>query len=176
MIISIRTAFAAIALALLVTTASAQLHFQTPSDNELRASYCQAVLKAQIDSMQPELAAADANATAEHNFPPSADLQQLTAKQREEMHEMLVRLQSARDRINAYLVPRLNSLEPTAMLAALRRAEADWGEFQTMTDRCGKKCNTIAAADQMGACWSSCKDGALIARINACADPNWLPF
>jgi hypothetical protein len=172
----IRTAFAAITLALLATSASAQREFHTPSDNELHSSYCQAVLKAQIDWIQPELAKADAYADTEHKPPLSPELQHFKAKQRAEMHAMLAKLQSAQDRINAYLMPRLTSLEPTAMLAALRRAEADWREFQAITDRCGKKCNAIAAADQIGACWTSCTDDALIARINACAEPNWLPF
>jgi len=163
-------------LVLLATTASAQLRFQTPTDNELHSSYCQAVLKAQIDWIQPELAKADAYANTEQKAPSSPERQPFTPKQRTEMHELLAKLQSAQDRINAYLIPRLASLEPTAMLAALRRAEMDWREFQAMRDRCGKKCNAIAAADQIGACWTSCADQALIARIEACAEPNWLPF
>lgn len=173
MIIRIRTAFAATALALLATAASAQLQFHTPSDDELHSSYCQAILKAQIDSIQPELAKADAY--AERNAQPSTE-PQFTAKQRAEMHEMLAKLQSARDRIDAYLMPRFGLLEPTAMLAALRRAETDWREFQAIADRCGKKCNAIAATDQVGPCETSCRGDALIARINACASPNWLPF
>ena len=160
---------------MLARTASSKLQFHTPSDDELHSSYCQAILKAQIDSIQPELTKADAYADAEHNAHPSTE-PQFTAKQRAEMHEMLAELQSARDRIDAYLMPRWGSLEPTAMLAALHRAETDWREFQAITARCGKKCNAIAATDQRGACESSCTDDALIARINACASPNWLPF
>jgi hypothetical protein len=171
---------AAISLTLCTCTfapiAGAQFHFQTPSDNELHSSYCQAVLKWQIADLQAGLNKAEAG----ENAPPmSPELQQYVAKQRAEGHEMLAKLQTAWNRIDAYLTPKFTLLEPLAMLTALQRGEADWRDFMAMADRCTKKCyytTPMLPKDEAGACFNSCKDDALIARINACADPTWLPF
>jgi hypothetical protein len=73
------------------------------------------------------------------------------------MHEELAKLQSAKDRIDSYMVPRLMTLEPASMELAMNRGDADWQAFLAQ-----------AAAGHV--------DEGLGARIRACADPNWLPF
>jgi hypothetical protein len=155
------------------SVASAQIQFQTPSDNELHSSYCQAVLKEEIAYHQAALATAEAGAKNEASMSP--ELRQSGTKQRAEAREMIGKLQTAQNRIAAYLMPRIMTLEPTAMLTALQRGKADWRDFNAMIDRCANKCLSLPTP-QAEACWTSCRDAALIARIQACADPNWQPF
>jgi hypothetical protein len=73
-------------------------------------------------------------------------------------HSGLARLQTAQNRLKAYLTSRLVAdVDPAAILMAMDRGGTDWKEFLTQTKE-------------------SHIDKALGARIKACANPNWLPF
>ena len=166
-----RSAAIALVLCTFATIAAAQR--AEPSDNELQSQYCLSVLNAQIDWTQKGLTGAAASAK---NLPPAPPTLQLwVAKQRAETAQSLTKLESARNRLQSYLVPRYATVDTTAMVAAMNRGTADWQNFIAMSNRCGLKCVSVPH-EQMQACLTACTDAALIARIQACANPTWLPF
>jgi hypothetical protein len=126
----------------------------TPSDNDLRSAYCVAVLKGQIPWVRDQAEAKVDGAPTDASPP---ELRQANAKVRTEAHVRLERLLAAQARMAAYLSPRLNTLDSAALLLAMDRGEADWQQFQTHAK-------------------GAHPDAALGHRINACANPNWLPF
>jgi hypothetical protein len=106
----------------------------------------------------------------------SKDLQQAeaesaraTEKARASIHEELAKLQSAKDRLDGYLLPRVAALsQPSshsadttlslaALVMAMNRSDADWQAFMAQAK-------------------TGHADDGLVARVRACADPNWLPF
>ena len=130
----------AILLSLMATAASAQ--GATPTDTDLRSAYCMAVLKGQIPWVREQVGARV-----------DAAPDQANAKVRAAAQAWVTKLQTAQNRIAAYLQPRLTTLDSAAMLMAMNRGEADWREFLA------KGVNT---------------DEGTGVRIRACADPNWL--
>lgn len=148
------------------------VQLQAPNENELHSAYCVSLLKLQIQFFQNGLTQAEASAK-NPTTPSTPGLQELTAKARTEMRENLAKLGAARDRLQAYLLPKMMKLDSAALALAMKRGEADWQAFRVMGDRCGATCSP---AKQSSACWSSCVDTALIDRIRACASPTWLPF
>jgi hypothetical protein len=79
------------------------------------------------------------------------------------------------NRLQSYLVPRMGTLDMTALVLAGHRGEADYAELKAMTDRCSLKCGG-PPDDKWSACTKSCWDNDLIARVRACTTPTWLPF
>jgi hypothetical protein len=164
---------AAIGLVLSIFASAAPAQRAAPTDNELYSQYCLSVLNAQIDWTKKGLT--DAAASAK-NLPPEPPTVQLwVAKQRAEIKQSLTKLESARNRLQSYLVPRYGTVDTVAMVAAMNRGTADWQNFLATSNRCGIKC-VSAPHDQMQACLTACADAALIGRIQACANPTWLPF
>ncbi|HEX8782132.1 MAG TPA: hypothetical protein VF764_02080 [Steroidobacteraceae bacterium] len=164
---------AAIVLVLCTFTVIAVAQQAVPSDNELQSQYCLSVLNAQIDWTQKGLAGAAASAK---NLPPAPPTVQLwVAKQRAEIAQSLTKLESTRNRLQSYLVPRYGTVDTAAMVAAMNRGTADWQSFIAMSNRCGRMC-VSGPHDQMQTCLTACTDAALIARIKGCANPTWLPF
>jgi hypothetical protein len=142
----------AMLLTLMATAASAQQAI--PTDNDLRSAYCLAVLKGQIPWVREQVGAR-VDAAPNRSTPSSSELQQANAKVRAAAEAWVAKLQTAQNRIGAYLLPRLTTLDSAAMLRAMNRGETDWREFLAK----GVK-----------------TDEGTGARIRACADPNWLPF
>jgi hypothetical protein len=164
---------AAIGLVLSIFASAAPAQRAAPTDNELYSQYCLAVLNAQIDWTKKGLT--DAAASAK-NLPPEPPTVQLwVAKQRAEIKQSLTKLESARNRLQSYLVPRYGTVDTVAMVAAMNRGTADWQNFLATSNRCGIKC-VSAPHDQMQGCLTACADAALIGRIQACANPTWLQF
>jgi hypothetical protein len=156
---------AAIAFTLLAAPAYAQQ--AVPSDNDLRSAYCMAVLKLEIPWFQDISAKVDAepptpvSAEAQQKNPALkqavAESERAQAKARTLMHDKLVKLHGAQDRIVAYLLPRVSSLEPAAMLMAMQRGDADWQQFLAQS-------KTSHIDDELGS------------RIRTCSEPTWLPL
>lgn len=164
---------AAIVLLLSTFASVASEQRTVPNDNELISQYCLSVLNSQIDWTKKGLT--DAAASAKDLPPAPPTVQLWVAKQRAEIKQSLTRLESARNRLQSYLVPRYGTVDTVAMVAAMNRGTADWQNFVAMSNRCGSKCAPVPH-DQMQACLTSCTDAALTARIQACANPTWLPF
>jgi hypothetical protein len=164
--------FGALITAISVTAAAQQA---VPSENELHSAYCTAVLEQQIAVYQRGLAQLDAVAK-EHPHPPAPGLGILSG----ETTLSLTKVQTAWNRLHAYLLPRIATLDPSALLAAKRRGEADWQRSNHMpAQQCGSSCSPLVPPpekQQAPICFDSCPDLALVKRVRACANPTWVPL
>ena len=164
---------AAIVLVLSTFASVAAAQQVAPTDSELYSQYCLSVLNAQIDWAKKGLTNA---AASSKNLPPEPPTVRLwVAKQRAEMKQSLTKLESTRNRLQSYLVPRYGIVDTVPLIAAMNRGTADWQNFLAISNRCGIKCVSMPH-DQMQACLTTCTDAALTARIQACANPTWLPL
>jgi len=147
-----------------VGPASAQL--AVPTDNELRTAYCIPVVKAQIEIENQAIAMAEGQRQS-----PTPEAQNLV-KEIPAMREDLAKRQTALDRLQLYLLPKMQALDPIALTAAMHRGDADVLELKASAQRCAAKCTS---APDWNACISQCNPD-LSARVKACANPTWLPF
>jgi hypothetical protein len=161
--------FTAVYLSALTEAAAAQQ--AVPTDTELRSAYCASVIRGDIDLQQKMIAQIDAAVKSA----PTPELQQQAIKASTELHEGLTKIETVRDRLKLYLLPRIGSLDPIAITAAMHRGEADVQEVMAMVNRCSAKCDPLPG-DQRATCNASCVDNDLIARVKACTNPTWLPF
>jgi hypothetical protein len=138
-----------------------------PSDAELRSAYCLPVVKAEIKLARDAIAMADANKTS-----PIPAVQENLTKASEELRKGLVQAESALNRLQAYLVPRVMARDPVALMAATQRGEADLRALESMAAQYAA-CRGVTDDK---ACIDSYTDKDLVARIRACANPTWLPF
>ncbi|HVN45983.1 MAG TPA: hypothetical protein VMT66_12205 [Steroidobacteraceae bacterium] len=120
--------------------------------------------------MQNGLAEMDAKAKSQ-----PAEAQAALQQQYAEGREMIAKLDSARERLKSYLVPRMMQLDPIATSLAMKRGEADWRDVNAMMQRCPAKCTPLPK-QQVEACLNECNDKDLWNRVRACMNPNWLPF
>jgi hypothetical protein len=163
-----------------------------PTDAELRSAYCIPVLRWQLKMFNDTQAALErsheqGDASFKQN-PPSSDVQRQLADLEKKYLEAIgsvrgeiSRMQSTLDRLRAYLLPRMMQLDGMAIALATTRGEADLRDFQAMTGRCGNQCGIsdqpgLGPNDKEKACFESCADKELAARLRACSSPTWLPF
>jgi hypothetical protein len=142
-----------------------------PTDIELRSAYCVSVVKAEIAFLQREIGRVDAAAKNS----PTPEMQQYAAKMSAEGHEAMPKLAAALNRLQLYLLPSMTTRDPVALMAAMKRGEADFQEVGAMTERCSAKCNALPH-DKWPSCYASCTDNDLLERVRACKTPTWLPF
>jgi len=158
-----------------------------PSDVELHSMYCISSLQAWIDLGRRYLSQIETSANALPTTPKSPEdaktvenLRQYYATSADEQRQSLSRAQAALNRLQDYMLPKMQARDPAALLLATSRGTADFRDFKAMVERCGNRCNTMSKApdDQAKAkaCWDSCEDKDLIARTRACQNPTWLPF
>jgi serine/threonine protein kinase len=140
-----------------------------PSDNDLRTAYCIPLVKQRIAQVQQTLS---------HLAPETAqtpELKQSLTAAAEQLRGTLARDQANLSRLQAYLQPKMTTLDPVAIAGATHRAKEDWRTIVVALDRCEDKCGPMRGKEH-ALCFSSCPDAALNARVKSCADPNWLPF
>ena len=78
--------------------------------------------------------------------------------------------ESVRDRLQLYLVPRMQYLDVIGLAGAAARGKADLAAYWEVVNRCGRE--LIESKTPL----STCTRGDLEARIVACRNPSWLPF
>lgn len=131
----------------------------TPNEIDLKAAYCRPIIAA---------------TTAEHQKAVSADLPQNlhnAAKER-----LNASIQKTR-RIEFYLLPRLNTLQSSALLEAQGRGYTDVASLQMLARTCESKCSGMADTAAGNACRQRCNDGSEAAkRARDCDDVSWLPL
>ena len=140
-----------------------------PSDNDLRTAYCIPLVKERIAQVQQTLS---------HLAPETAqtpELKQSLTTAAERLRVSLARDQANLSRLQAYLQPKITTLDPVAIAGATHRAKEDWRTIVAAVDRCEDKCGPMSGKEH-ALCFSSCPDAALNARVKSCSDPNWLPF
>ena len=135
---------------------------RTPSDIELKASYCVPVARNMVELLTKVPAL------------PDAEGQKIAANA----------IADARDRLNrlqAYLAPRLSQLDSLSMLAAMKRGEADIARSDAkaagMRDACEGTCKTGTVNLAWAQCMTECyRRDETLARIQSCNNLTWLPF
>jgi hypothetical protein len=151
----IRTDAAAVLMWLSVATAVAAGP-QAPSDDELHSMYCLEVLRAEIDLQRHLISASDAAAASA--ITPAVRQQWIDTSA--ELLQGLAKLEAARYRLQAYMLPRIPGLDSFALAAAMRQGAADFEESKAAAERCAG---------------ASCADTAPLNRLSACEKPSWLP-
>jgi hypothetical protein len=164
-----------------VATTTAQLAFaqtenrnlggqqvQLPNDVEQKASYCLAVLKLQYS----EAAALESKVTDATNPDARKALEAgavWTKKHAEKLNDNI-------NRIESFLLPRLPYLEPTAVLTAYYRGEADIRRQrkESQVTKCIDKCKNTGFSER---CMRECMEAdELNRRIFQCRDLSFLPY
>lgn len=141
-----------------------------PTDLELRAAYCIAILRQDLslisqlvqdnDSRIGQLGAANAQSIA------------ALREANEQLAQHRAHRETTFDRLRSYLLPKLYDLDLARIAAAHARGKVD----NRSADN-GVAC--LTACIQSGAptgCVDRCSDRDLQARMDACRSPDWLPF
>jgi hypothetical protein len=149
----IRTAFAyALVWASLSTQAQAQ-DAQPPSDTDLKAAYCIGVAQQTLTSM------------------PAGMPDSLTAAQRDRLQHL-----------QAYLVPRMQYVDPLGLGAARARGQIDeqavtTPDMVTCSSRCfAQPAKPASDPTALKQCVQACDTEHRLPRLWTCADLSWLPF
>ncbi len=145
----------AIAAASCVIASQAVAQYVMPSDLELRSAYCLPILTSM-------LAMAQASPT--------------------EANKVAVRQDELR-RLQAYLLPKLSTLDATSIALAMARGGTDMRRFPEAVTACGQQCGESkpytdrADLDQRVACVVNCSNAdPAVKRVQSCFPVNWLPF
>jgi len=140
---------------------AAHAQVRIPTDIELKAAYCVKVVQGQIALYQ--------------------SLPQISQEGEKIKADSIRAAEDRLNRLKLYVMPRMSVLDPTAMLAAMKRGETD---FATKTDdavdeTCDKTCQFKAKpGGESARCFSDCLalHDPRVARLQSCANINWLPF
>jgi hypothetical protein len=149
---------------------------QLPSDADLRTAYCIPVIQDDIGKVNEGLALYDqwiANIGAVPENQRAAQLEKLRSEQAD-VRTHLANIQSTLHRLQAFLIPRMPSLDVLGLLAASNRAKADIKQADAELNACTPRCLSTGAPD----CHDTkmCVNADLLTRRNACLTPTWLPF
>lgn len=140
-----------------------------PTDTELRAAYCIRVLQSDIADSHSIL-----NEMRTEELSPELRQQVLQALKKSKRD-----LESALNRVQLFILPRMPYLDSTALLAATRRADSDLRNSAGIQNKCMRECTESGTADRGSSClqtWQTCIGGDLQSRLEACRNPTWLPF
>jgi hypothetical protein len=147
---------------LAISCATHAQQVQLPSDVDLRTAYCFEVVSSNLKKFE---AMAEQTGT------------------KAELRAGLADMSSDVQRMRAYLLPKISSLDMTGIMAAKQRGEVDFAQGEADAKACSAKCGggtapaDAAAADRVFSCLSTCSaQSAAITRVSACRPVNWLPF
>jgi hypothetical protein len=96
-------------------------------------------------------------------------------KFRAEHAQDLSQLESALNRLQLYLLPRMKYLDASALMGASSRAASDMQEWHTKITQCRNEAKELKR-DEAIALLGKCASGDLFDRLKACRNPTWLPF
>jgi hypothetical protein len=153
-----------IASLMLAATAASPQSMQLPTDVDLKSAYCLRVKQNQAGYI-------NGIANNEPRDSPAFEMVQKMARD----HAADV------NRLQSYLVPRITSLDPTGLIAATNRADADFKENVASGEACTPKCRQYTTPVLDSGKWSACFEGCAAeypahVRVNGCKVVNWLPF
>jgi hypothetical protein len=131
-----------------VFTAGVAAQQHAPNEHELRSMYCVEVIRADIELQHHLISASDEAA----NNAATPELRQQWINTSSELLQELARLEATLYRLQTYMLPRIQTLDSSALVSAIRQGDAD-----------------------SQACSASCSDNALLNSVNACKNPAWLP-
>jgi hypothetical protein len=143
-----------------------------PGNEELRSMYCVSVIRAEIGLQQHMIFAADEAASKAS----TAEGRQQWNATSAELRAGLTKLEAVLTRLQAYMLPRIGSLDAFALRTAIRQGDEDFELSRTMADRCAVACSTQRVPDnEAQACSAGCNDNALLSRVSGCDNPTWVP-
>jgi hypothetical protein len=157
----------------LLSTAAAGQQQAPPDNDELRSMYCVEVIRAEIGLQRHLISASDA-AVVSASTPA---LRQQWIDTSAELLQKLATLEVVRYRLQAYMLPRIPTLDSFALATAMRQGDEDFQESTAVADRCAVECNAPQAVNQppLACSAATCSDKARLSRVNACEKPTWLP-
>lgn len=125
-----------------------------PSDTELLATYCAALVRQRHDNV--------------------------AASGHPAMQELATSLGKKHQRLVDFMAPRLKYLDSSALASAARRGAADQKEFEQMTSGCFVRCVPAGTTD-LGQGRQECVDRCIAdsdeaKRVRRCDDLSWLPL
>lgn len=159
--LAIRATVVIAALALGLNFANAQ---QAPTDIELKAAYCLAVTRKQVEGMEQ---AKVSDPEVKKNLSTT-------------LRDAKVRL----SKLQRYVTPRVQTLEPMPIVSEMNRGEADYTDYNQRMGEVAPACiiscqlldSTGEARRKAMACLNRCvEQDELIARVNSCSRLTWLP-
>lgn len=169
-------------LAILCISTAASAQRPLPTDTELRAAYCVRVLQSDVANLKSLSTQIDDTATRIQEVPPDLRQQVLQTLQesKRDLPQKIAERESALNRVQLFILPRMKYLDATALLAATRRADSDLQESAAVGGKCLRQCAEPKAgepaADRSASCLRSCMGADLQSRLEACRSPTWLPF
>src|SRR5262249_59909710 len=92
-----------------------------------------------------------------------------------ELLQGLVKLETLRYRLQAYMLPKMHALDSFALASAIREGDADFEASRALADRCAAECSTPQVPNGPQSCSASCGETSPLARMSACRNPTWLP-
>jgi hypothetical protein len=134
-----------------------------PTDTDLRTAYCIRVVTPLVDFLSQQIS----------NQPEGSQVREMLKKDIQAPADALHRMQS-------YLLPKLATLQPDPVIAAMARADADRKQYTALADSCMEQCRPNEdggkPTKKWVGCMESCLDSPLQKRTAACRTPGWLPF
>ena len=130
-----------------------------PNPVDLKAAYCRPVVASTIS-----LYAKSLSADAPSNL-------HVTAK---EQHDAAT---ERRRRLEVYMLPRIDVVEPAGLLAAQARGKEDAESLSRFMLTCDAKCKNVADPQKNTSCHRQCSEGSeVVKRTRDCDDLSWLPL
>jgi len=161
-----------ICLPLMLAANCVQAQTVAPTDTDLRSIYCVQILQSEIGEEKAGQAQLE-NSLKQAQIPST---QKFLKDQLDDVTKWLANAESALERLQSYVLPRWMNFDPVPALLAMNRGKDDWKAFIDMSAKCTAKCSTLASGGKSAACWESCPDKDLVARVQSCLHPTWLPF
>jgi len=153
-----------------------------PTDTELRAAYCVRVLQSDITNLHSLRTQTDDADARINELPP--DLRQrvlqILQETRRDLPRKISERETALNRMQLFILPRMGYLDNTALLAATQRADSDLQESAVVGSRCARECSNPTKGDvpddARASCLQACMGDGLQSRLETCRNPKWLPF
>lgn len=160
-------------LALSFGTVSVGQQTMPATDADFHAAYCIPLLDEEISFFQTAVAKLHAHTKKAHQAD-SPEFKRLGQQHIAQWRAGLLQLEEARKRLSAYFIPRRTSLDLRARSEANLAAQTDWGDFVTNSGRCQEEW-PFNPRGQLHVRMTFCSNTALIARVQSCHEPTWLP-
>jgi hypothetical protein len=135
----------------------------SPSDIDLRASYCVAIVKNRAQT------AGNMAARMAPDHPARSQIEDSVKRSSDDLA-----------RLRSYLAPKMQNVVPEEMLLALQRGERDARAISQVSRACAARCENELDNGRPNAKWLACTDRCLAAdplsvRLASCKTLDWLP-
>lgn len=162
------------------TTVFAQ---RLPTDSELRAAYCIPMMQTEIKLFRDVYPGFESSIRDDEqqgsdllSQKRQTNLRELNMKALDRLQRVISDRESALNRLQFYLIPRMSHLDSTSLLAASKRAASDDTKGRVCSEKCVQQSDLFVPVTETDACYKECIGADLHARLETCRNPAWLPF